>query len=184
MTPGVAYGAALLFGWLAWHRGRQAWRVLRYQRHMRSLPRYRMHADQIPWSPSRLFLGRGFGWGQKHTQRLRDTLRPEVRTYLEDPALSRWVRRREPAWERSSVLRWLYRLTSADSVLNPLRPAPPVGGKPQLHAVEQDVWMPLDERNGHTLVLYYAGRQDAPGRDPNHPGYPPWRHGDRVRSQG
>ncbi|MCB1726686.1 MAG: conjugative coupling factor TraD, PFGI-1 class, partial [Gammaproteobacteria bacterium] len=54
MTPGVAYGAAFLFGWLAWHRGRQAWRVLRYQRHMRSLPRYRMRADQIPWSPSRL----------------------------------------------------------------------------------------------------------------------------------
>ena len=156
MTPGVAYGAALLFGWLAWHRGRQAWRVLRYQRHMRSLPRCRMRADQIPWSPSRLFLGRGFAWGQKHTQRLRDTLRPEVRTYLEDSALSRWVRRHEPAWERSSVLRWLYRLTSADTLFNPLRPAPPVGGKPQLHAVEpdeQDVWMPLDERNGHTLVL-------------------------------
>ena len=156
MTPGVAYGAAFLFGWLAWHRGRQAWRVLRYQRHMRSLPRYRMRADQIPWSPSRLFLGRGFAWGQKHTQRLRDTLRPEVRTYLEDSALSRWVRRHEPAWERSSVLRWLYRLTSADTLFNPLRPAPPVGGKPQLHAVEpdeQDVWMPLDERNGHTLVL-------------------------------
>ncbi len=156
MAPGVAYGAALLFGWLAWHRGNQAWRVLRYQRHMRSLPRYRMRADQIPWSPSRLFLGRGFAWGQKHTQRLRDTLRPEVRTYLEDPALSRWVRRNEPAWERSSALRWLYRLTSADTLFNPLRPAPPVGGKPQLHAVEpeeQDVWMPLDERNGHTLVL-------------------------------
>ena len=156
MTPGVAYGAAFLFGWLAWHRGRQAWRVLRYQRHMRSLPRYRMRADQIPWSPSRLFLGRGFAWGQKHTQRLRDTLRPEVRTYLEDSAFSRWVRRHEPAWERSSVLRWLYRLTSADTLFNPLRPAPPVGGKPQLHAVEpdeQDVWMPLDERNGHTLVL-------------------------------
>ena len=156
MTPGVAYGAALLFGWLAWHRGNQAWRVLRYQRHMRSLPRYRMRADQIPWSPSRLFLGRGFAWGQKHTQRLRDTLRPEVRTYLEDSAFSCWVRRHEPAWERSLVLRWLYRLTSADTVFNPLRPAPPVGGKPQLHAVEpdeQDVWMPLDERNGHTLVL-------------------------------
>ena len=82
MTPGVAYGAAALFGLLAWHRGRQAWRVLRYQRHMRALPRYRMRADQIPWSPSRLFLGRGFAWGQKHTQRLRDTLRPELRLLI------------------------------------------------------------------------------------------------------
>lgn len=73
----TAYGAAALFGLLAWHRGRQAWRVLRYQRHLRALPRYRMRAAQIPWSPSRLFLGRGFAWGQKHTQRLRDTLRPD-----------------------------------------------------------------------------------------------------------
>ena len=62
MTPGVAYGAAALFGLLAWYRGRQALRALRYQRHMRALPRYRMRADQIPWSPSRLFLGRGFVW--------------------------------------------------------------------------------------------------------------------------
>ena len=39
---------------------------------------------------------------------------------------------------------------------NPLAPLPTVGGKPALHAVEpdeQDVWMDLGERVGHTLVL-------------------------------
>ena len=39
---------------------------------------------------------------------------------------------------------------------NPLRPLPAVGGKPALHAVEpdeQDVWMDIGERVGHTLVL-------------------------------
>ena len=39
---------------------------------------------------------------------------------------------------------------------NPLAPLPAVGGKPALHAVEpdeQDVWMDIGERVGHTLVL-------------------------------
>jgi conjugative coupling factor TraD (TOL family) len=39
---------------------------------------------------------------------------------------------------------------------NPLRALPAVGGTPALHAVElkeQDVWMDLSERVGHTLVL-------------------------------
>jgi len=156
MTPGVAYGAAGLLGGLAVHRGRQAWRVIRYQRHMRSLPRYAMKAAKIPWSPTKLFLGRGFEWGQEHTQRLRDAQRPEAEPYLRPSALKRWARRHEQDWERSKGLRWLYRLSTWNSPLNPLRPPPPVGGKPVLHAVEPnevDVWMPLDERNGHSLVL-------------------------------
>ena len=39
---------------------------------------------------------------------------------------------------------------------NPVQPLPPVGGLPALHGVEpdeQDVWMNLSERVGHTLVL-------------------------------
>jgi hypothetical protein len=38
MPPAVAWGAAALLGALALYRGRQAWRVLRYQRGMRRLP--------------------------------------------------------------------------------------------------------------------------------------------------
>ena len=56
---------------------------------MRSLPRYRMRADQIPLvAEPAVSRARGFAWGQKHTQRLRDTLRPGAD--LEDSAFSRW----------------------------------------------------------------------------------------------
>ncbi len=56
-----------------------------------------MSAGQIPVSRQRLFLGRGFRWTQKHTQRLQDTLRPEVAKYLQPGRLyqaARWLEMR------------------------------------------------------------------------------------------
>ncbi|HAN69552.1 MAG TPA: conjugative coupling factor TraD, PFGI-1 class, partial [Halieaceae bacterium] len=76
MPPGIATLAASALFVLAAVRTRQAWRVLRYQRNMRRLPGYRLRAERIPVSRHKLFLGRGFRWTQRHTQRLRDTLRP------------------------------------------------------------------------------------------------------------
>ena len=156
MPPGVAYGAGAVLGLIGLIRGRQAWRVLRYQRNMRRLPIYRVRSRKIPLSRRKLFLGRGFRWTQKHTQRLRDTIRPEVQRYVQPGSLYQWARRKEVAWESVpilSLLAWLFRVRAW---WNPLSPLPAVGGKPALHAVEpdeQDVWMDIGERVGHTLVL-------------------------------
>ena len=156
MPPGVAHAAAAALFTLAGIRTRQAWRVIRYQRNMRRLPSYRLRADRIPLSRHKLFLGRGFRWTQRHTQRLRDTIRPEVQHYVQPGALYQWARRKEVAWESVpplNVVGWLLR---QPRWWNPLRPLPAVGGTPALHAVEpdeQDVWMDLGERVGHTLVL-------------------------------
>ncbi|MCP5316269.1 MAG: type IV conjugative transfer system coupling protein TraD [Chromatiaceae bacterium] len=156
MPPGVAYGAAGALALLGIVRGRQAWRVLIYQRNLRRLPTYRLRADQVPVSRRKLFLGRGFRWTQKHTQRLRDTIRPEVQRYVQPGPLYHWARRKEVAWEATPILGWLAAGLRSRAWWNPLRPLPPVGGKPALHAVEpeeQDVWMDIGERVGHTLVL-------------------------------
>jgi len=156
MPPGVAYGTAAVLGLLAFVRARAAVRALRYQRNMRRLPSYTLRAERIPVSRRKLFLGRGFRWTQKHTQRLRDTIRPEVSRYVEPGCLYRFARRKEVAWERRAVLGLAARLLAARAWWNPLKPLPPVGGKPALHAVEpreEDVWMDLGERVGHTLVL-------------------------------
>ena len=156
MPPGVAYGAGAVLGLIGLIRGRQAWRVLRYQRNMRRLPIYKVRSRKIPLSRRKLFLGRGFRWTQKHTQRLRDTIRPEVQRYVQPGSLYQWARRKEVAWESVpilSLLAWLFRVRAW---WNPLSPLPAVGGKPALHAVEpdeQDVWMDIGERVGHTLVL-------------------------------
>ncbi|MEW5756471.1 MAG: type IV conjugative transfer system coupling protein TraD [Pseudomonadota bacterium] len=156
MPPGLAYGAGAALTLIGVFRARQAWRVLRYQRNMRRLPTYRLPADEIPLSRHKLFLGKGFRWTQKHTQRLRDTLRPEVQHYVQPGPLYRWARRKEVAWESISLLSLVARFLRSRGGWNPLAPLPPVGGKPALHAVEpdeQDVWMDIGERVGHTLVL-------------------------------
>ncbi len=156
MPRGVAWSAAAVLGILAIIRGRQALRVWRYQRNLHHLPTYRLRAPQIPVSDRKLFLGRGFRWSQIHTQRLRDTLRPEVQRYVQPGALYRWARRKEVVWASRVGLSSVARVLRSREWWNPLRPLPPVGGKPQIHAVEPDeepVWMDLGERVGHTLVL-------------------------------
>jgi conjugative coupling factor TraD (TOL family) len=156
MPPGIAFacgGSLFLFGA---YRGKQAWRVIRYHRHMKKLPNYLMSSDHVPISHHKLFLGRGFRWTQLHTQRLRDTLKPEVQRYVEPGRLYQWARQKEVAWEDTPVLSWIAEVLRKRHWLNPLAPMPPVGGKPALHAVEpheQHVWMDLGERVGHTLVL-------------------------------
>jgi conjugative coupling factor TraD (TOL family) len=156
MPPGVATLAAGALFLLAAVRTRQAWRVLRYQRNMRRLPGYRLRAERIPVSRHKLFLGRGFRWTQRHTQRLRDTLRPEVQHYVQPGALYRWARRTEVQWESTPGLKALAWTLRQPRWWNPLKPQPPVGGMPALHAVEpdeEDAWMDLSERVGHVLVL-------------------------------
>ena len=156
MPPGIAYGAGLLLTVFGLIRARQAWRVIRYQRNMRRLPSYRLRADKIPLSRHKLFLGKGFHWTQKHTQRLRDTIRPEVQHYVQPGSLYQWARRKEVAWESIPFLNILAWFLRSRGWWNPLSPLMPVGGKPALHAVEpdeQNVWMDIGERVGHTLVL-------------------------------
>jgi len=156
MPPGVAYSAGATLMLIGMIRARQAWRVMRYQRNMRRLPTYRLCADKIPLSRHKLFLGKGFRWSQKHTQRLRDTIRPEVQHYVQPGRLYQWARRKEVAWESVPLLNLLAYYLRSRGWWNPLAPLPAVGGKPALHAVEpdeQDVWMDIGERVGHTLVL-------------------------------
>ncbi|SEP17850.1 type IV conjugative transfer system coupling protein TraD [Aquisalimonas asiatica] len=157
MTPTVAWGAAVILGGVAVWRGRQGWWIVRYHRNLKRLPEFRMRSAEIPVSRRKLYLGRGFRWRQKHTQRLRDTIRPEVQHYVEPGPLYHWARRREVAWESTPGLRLLAAALAYRSWWNPLAPLPPVGGKPALHAVgcdeEEDVYTDLGERVGHTLVL-------------------------------
>src|SRR5690606_36855958 len=106
---------------------------------------------------TRLFLGLGFRWTQRHTQSLVEARQPEAKRYLEHSALYRLARRAEQHCEGAVGLRWLECILSADAWWNPVRPLPPVGGDPALHGVgsaeELPVYMPLADRSGHTLVV-------------------------------
>lgn len=154
LAPSVSWVTAAGFGVLALKRTRQGLRILRYRRNIRRLPRYELSSRQIPVSHRYLFLGRGFQWTQKHTQRVLEARRPEAEHYVQPSVIYRMARDLEKRLEYS--LPWLCRLTQTNSLFNPVRPLPPVGGSPLYHGVELnevDVLYDLGERVGHTLVI-------------------------------
>ena len=94
LTPSVTYFASFLLFVLAIFRYRQARRIKNYQRGLKKLPYYEMSSKQVPVSTKKLFLGKGFRWRSKHTQRLKDIHRNNPGKYL-DPSMSyrfaRWL---------------------------------------------------------------------------------------------
>ena len=125
--------AAILLSHAAW-RTRQGLKILRYRASLTTQRRYVLSADEIPRSSDRLFLGRGFRWDQRHTQRLYEARLPEKQYLL----------RGGVAGKTAHILG----VRSAAST--------GVGGDPAIHGVEleeNDSCMDVGDRVGHTLVL-------------------------------
>ncbi|NWA25590.1 type IV conjugative transfer system coupling protein TraD [Pseudomonas gingeri] len=157
LTPPFGWVTAaffLVFGGIRLH---QALVVLRYRRNIRRLPRYVMASKHIPVSNQQLFIGIGFKWEQRHTQRLMQTYQPECRQYVEPTPAFQTARRLERRLEHAPFpLSLIPKATAWDSPFNPVRPLPPVGGSPRLHGVEPNevhVSLSLGERVGHSLIL-------------------------------
>jgi conjugative coupling factor TraD (TOL family) len=134
LTPAAAGGIAGGLCLRALWQARAGVRILRYRRGLRCVPRYVAGADDIPWSSDRLFLGRGFRWDQRHTQRLYEARLPDKQPLIGSGGISPW----QAEGARSNA-------ESGD-----------LGGAPALHGVgarEQDIWMNVADRVGHTLVL-------------------------------
>ena len=157
MPPSVAVFSAGCLGVLGIWRGRQAWRILTYQRHLRRSPRYTMSSTQIPVSRAVLFLGRGFRWTQTHTERLYAARDRRAEHYLQPSAFKQWVRKKEIEWEHTPLLKQLAKFTATDSAFNPVRPPPASGGDAVIHGVgiggESNATMPLSDRVGHMVVI-------------------------------
>lgn len=67
---------------LATVRAYQGYRVIRYQRNIKKLRHYALSSDELPISDDKLFLGKGFKWEAKHTQRLYQLKQTEFANYL------------------------------------------------------------------------------------------------------
>jgi len=128
--------AGALLGHAAW-RGAAGLRTRRYRINLRRRRRYEVGSEEIPWSAERLFLGRGFRWDQRHTQRLYEARLPEKQPLLQGGPLGVALAALAP---------------TADAIGG----VGGVGGDPAIHGVEPDeteIWMDLADRVGHTLVL-------------------------------
>ena len=131
MTDAVSQTVAGLLGVLAAVRGYQGWRVVRYQRGLRHHRRYRVASQSIQPTTEGLFLGQGFLWTARHTQRLWDATRAANRRFIEPD----WP------WARAASRR------------------PAISGLPALHGVgllegERPIYLPWEERQGH---VFYVG---------------------------
>ncbi|MXY64068.1 MAG: type IV conjugative transfer system coupling protein TraD [Gammaproteobacteria bacterium] len=139
--------------WRLW----QGIRIVRYKRRLGQQPRFSIRRGRIPVSTRKLYLGRGFRWQARHTQRLRDCLQPDNVRFLRQPRRQVLAQSIAASLEQHGLHTFASMLL-ADSVLNPFRPPPAVGGRPEIHGVgmwegERNLYSPIGERVGHTLVL-------------------------------
>ena len=181
-TPVVSYSLAAMLAARGIYRMHWAIKLWRYQYQLHVLPKYEISSRDIPISKKELFLGRGFEWRARHTQRLTDFSRTEF-DYHHDRGkgfINQSVRRFED-WLRSTKImqgyeRWvsrlpvgsfikgllllltLYHITGKQSWANPVAPVPYVEGVPAVHAVglwekEGIVELKQGERVAHMFVV-------------------------------
>ncbi|MBX9706094.1 MAG: type IV conjugative transfer system coupling protein TraD [Gammaproteobacteria bacterium] len=154
LTPSVSHDIALGLLVIGIWRLLQGYKIFRYQRNLKRLPFYALSSAELPISGKKLFLGKGFKWGAKHTQRLRDLKHNGGEQYLKPGKLYQWARQFELQHEHS--YQPIVKQLSSPSRWNPMRPLPEVGGNPAIHGVEpheKDIYMNLSERVGHTMIL-------------------------------
>ena len=136
----VLTAAAVILG-LGCYRVCGALYVIAYQLSLSlSLP-WSLSFARIPKQTGLLYLGRGFRWTYKHTQRLKDTELPEAQHYLS----KNWTR----------LIEKVHGIFSKQVLTNPEQRLS-MSGNSRLHGVElrkQSVWLNSQERVGHTLVV-------------------------------
>lgn len=136
---------------------RHCTKLVSYQRRLRVLPKYEINPKDIKASKQDLFLGQGFAWEARHTQRYADLSRPEYAGFDQRGALYRLARRVIDA-VASTPVGFIAAPLNSQVILNPFPPRPYVEGKPELHGVglyekEAPVTLQQSERVAHTFVV-------------------------------
>ena len=155
-----AWLLAVVFVWRGTWRLNFALKLMRYQFNLLVLPFFLISPRKIPISDKDLYLGRGFEWTAKHTQRKTDIDRPQWEHLLNrrDGFLYKTGRAIEQLTAPIKPLAaTIGALVATRHYLNPFSPIPMVEGNPAIHAVglfegESAVALPQSERVAHTFV--------------------------------
>lgn len=156
ILPVVAVPAAIFFTlWGMW-RLWEATRIRFYQQHLMSSPRYVIPLSKVHKLASKDFYGKGFEWVSKHVARLDEANRIDNEKYVK----LNWRIRLNKSLSifcQKNNFKSLDALINKDSIFNPIRPIPDLGGTPQLHGVglleeEIDVIEEVGERFGHRRI--------------------------------
>ncbi|MXZ43662.1 MAG: type IV conjugative transfer system coupling protein TraD [Gammaproteobacteria bacterium] len=133
--------AAILIGCLGGYRFIGALYILAYHVCLSHSTRWSISFARIPQQKGFIYLGSGFRWTHRHTQRLKDTELPEAQRYL----VKNWIKIVGKLAKTCTRLN----LTKADIQLY-------MSGNAKLHGVElwkRKVWLNSQDRVGHTLVV-------------------------------
>jgi conjugative coupling factor TraD (TOL family) len=138
----------------------QARKLLKYQYELHVLPKYEIDSNDIEISKEKLFLGLGFEWTARHTQRRSDfDLREnDHHRNRHHTAAYKSARKLESIVRRSQYTQWMEAFTCKQAWYNPFAPIPYTEGLPALHAVglwegENPIYEAQAERVAHTFVL-------------------------------
>ena len=154
----IGYAGAAVFAVRGFWRFRQARKISKYQKQLTSLASFTSSSSTIGYSNINLWMGKGFRFDGRHTQRLFDLEKSEHSRFRRLPTMYRMARKFEINFEHVAWIRPLLKFTSSQSKYNPVKPIPDGGGKPEIHAVgmwegEEDIYLDLANRNGHMLLL-------------------------------
>jgi len=167
-TPSITYTLALLFLIRGGQRLYAACRLLKYQYELLVLPSYVIDSRTVPASPVDLFIGLGFEWRARHTQRRTDIDRIEY-DYLKDRTETYGYKLARSVHKYINTLPLppkvaKYSTTPLASIIgapiwfNPIAPVPYTEGEPSLHAVglwegEKQIFEKQSERVAHKMVV-------------------------------
>ncbi|GGY79089.1 conjugative coupling factor TraD, PFGI-1 class [Cellvibrio zantedeschiae] len=158
-TPSLTYSIALGLALRGTQRFWETRKLLTYQYGLHVLPKYEIDSNVIPKSKENLFVGLGFEWVARHTQRRIDFDRLEFDHHKtrHEQLPYKFFRGFEKLFRRWAITAWLGWITSRESWVNPWAPIPYVEGVPAIHAVglwegENPINMRQAERVAHTLV--------------------------------
>lgn len=159
-TPSLTYGLAAGLFARCGQRFMQSRRLLKYQYEMHVLPSYIIDSNDIPVSTENLFLGLGFEWTARHTQRRTDFDRRQFdwHKYRHQTRRYRTARAMEKILKRSAITAWMTYASSVQAWYNPVAPIPYNEGVAAIHAVglwegEVPVYERQSERVAHTFVV-------------------------------
>ncbi|QEY16073.1 conjugative coupling factor TraD, PFGI-1 class [Cellvibrio sp. KY-GH-1] len=159
-TPSLTYGIAAGLFARCGQRFLQARKLLKYQYEMHVLPGFTIDSNDIPISKENLYLGLGFEWTARHTQRRVDFDRQEFdwHRYRHQTWQYKAARTLEKVLRRSAITAWMAWASSTQAWYNPVAPIPYVEGNPEIHAVglwegEVPIYERQAERVAHTFVV-------------------------------
>ncbi len=125
------------------YRALQAYRIKRYHQRLLRMPYYAMSTVEVPLSKRWLFVGRGFRWLPRHTQRLHQIKQVQNESFLQRSKFTQAVTH-YCNHHKSTRLAKLFRLP------------PDVGGQSYLHGLgdeDKPIFIPQSVRAGHTFVV-------------------------------